>query len=267
LDILTFVLLLAVGCAAGFLAGFFGVGGGILLVPALLFYYQTTTITSLVTTHLAFGTSLLIIIFASASSAYKYDRGGYVLWRGVLLMGIGSVVGALIGSAIAAMLQGRTLRQIFAVVLVVAAVRLLNQPRKPKGNLPPDLGAQKLLPAGLFVGLLSALAGVGGGVLAIPVMYSLFRFPLKKALGTSSAIITITAFAGAVGYAVKGWGMQGLPNFTLGFVDYLIALPLILGSLPLAMVGAAVAEKTRPDTLRKIFALLLIVVAAKMFLG
>ena len=98
-------------------------------------------------------------------------------------------------------------------------------------------------------------------------MHSLFRFPLKKAFGTSSAIITITAFTGAVGYAMKGWGMQGLPAYTLGYVDYLIALPLILGSFPLAMVGAAVAEKSKPDTLRKIFALLLIVVAAKMFLG
>ena len=177
MDILTFVLLLAAGCAAGFLAGFFGVGGGILLVPVLLFYYQTTTITSLVTTHLAFGTSLLIIIFASASSAYRYNRGDYVLWRGVLLMGIGSAVGALIGSAIAAMLQGRTLRQIFAVVLVVAAVRLLSQARKPKGNLPPDLGAQKLLPAGLFIGLLRPLPVSGVGCWRSPSCIRSSAFP------------------------------------------------------------------------------------------
>jgi uncharacterized protein len=266
-DILTFILLLAAGCAAGFLAGFFGVGGGILLVPVLLFYYQTTSITSLVTTHLAFGTSLLIIIFASASSAYQYNRGEFVVWRGVLLMGIAGAVGALVGSAIAVVLQGRTLRQFFALVLVVAALRLLSQTRKPKGNLPPELGAQKLLPAGVLVGLIASLAGVGGGVFAVPIMYSLFRFPLKKALGTSSAIITITAVAGALGYAAKGWNVLGLPPHAFGYVDYLTALPLILGSLPLAIVGAAVAEKTKADTLRKIFALLLIVVAAKMFLG
>lgn len=267
MDILTFLLLLAVGCAAGFLAGFFGVGGGILLVPVLLFYYQTAQVTSLISTHLAFGTSLLIIIFASASSAYRYDRNDYVIWRGVLLMGAASAAGALIGSAIAAALQGRTLRQVFAAVLVVAAVRLLSQQRKPKGNLPPELGPQRLLPAGVLIGIVASLAGVGGGVFAIPVMYSFFRFPLKKALGTSSAIITITAFAGAIGYAVKGWNMQGLPPHTLGYVDYLTAIPLVLGSLPLAIVGASIADKAKADTLRKIFALLLIVVAAKMFLG
>ncbi len=267
MDILTFVLLLAAGCAAGFLAGFFGVGGGILLVPVLLFYYGTTSTSSLITTHLAFGTSLLIIIFASASSAYRYDRTQYVIWRGALLMGAGSIVGALVGSVVAAMLQGRTLRQFFAAVLVIAALRLLGQPRKPKGNLPPELAAQKLLPAGLLVGLVASLAGVGGGVFAIPIMYSLFRFPLKKALGTSSAIIAMTALAAAVGYGVKGWNVQGLPPHTLGYVDYLTAIPLILGSLPLAMVGVAAADKTRSDTLRKIFALLLIVVAARMFLG
>jgi uncharacterized protein len=267
LDILTFVLLLVAGCAAGFLAGFFGVGGGILLVPVLLYFYQTASVTSLVSTHLAFGTSLLIIIFASSSSAYQYNRAEHIVWRAVLLIGIGSVVGALAGSFVAAMLQGRTLRQLFAAILVIAALRLLSQPRKPKGNLPPDFAPQRLLPAGLFIGLIASLAGVGGGVLAIPVMYSLFRFPLKKALGTSSAIIGITSFAGAIGYAIKGWNMQGLPPHTLGYVDYLTALPLILGSLPLAMVGASVADKTKADTLRKVFALLLIVVAAKMFLG
>lgn len=267
MDILTFLLLLVAGCAAGFLAGFFGVGGGILLIPILLFYYQTTPITSLVTTHLAFGTSLLIIIFASASSAYQYNRAQHVIWRAVLLLGAASAVGALVGSTFAALLPGRTLRQIFAAVLVIASLRLLSQPSKPKGNLPPELGAQKLLPAGLLIGVISALAGVGGGVFAIPVMYSLFRFPLKKALGTSSAMIIITAFFGAVGYAIKGWNMQGVPPYTLGYIDYLTALPLILGSLPLANVGARVADKTRPDTLRKIFALLLIIMAAKMFLG
>lgn len=267
MDILTFILLLAAGAAAGFLAGFFGVGGGILLVPVLLFYYGTTTTTSLVTTHLAFGTSLLIIIFASASSAYRYDRAQFVVWRGVLLMGAGSVVGALIGSVIAATLQGRTLRQFFAAVLLIAALRLLSQPRKPKGNIPPELAPQKLVPAGALVGLVASLAGVGGGVFAIPIMYSLFRFPLKKALGTSSAIISLTALAATIGYGVKGWNMQGLPPHTLGYVDYLTAIPLILGSLPMAIIGASVAEKTRADTLRKVFALLLIVVAAKMFLG
>jgi hypothetical protein len=266
-DILTFVLLLAAGCAAGFVAGFFGVGGGILFVPVLLFYYQSSHVTSLVSTHLAFGTSLLIIVFASASSAYRYDRSQFVIWRAVLLMGSASVVGALAGSAFAAMLQGRTLRQIFAGVLVVASLRLMSEQRKPKGNQPPELGARRLLPAGVFVGLVSSLAGVGGGVFAIPVMYSLFRFPLKKALGTSSAIITITALAGAIGYTVKGWNVQGLPPHTVGYVDSLTAIPLILGSLPLAMVGATLAEKTKAETLRKVFAVLLIVVAAKMFLG
>jgi uncharacterized membrane protein YfcA len=266
-DILTFLLLLVGGCAAGFLAGFFGVGGGILLVPILLLYYQACHVTSLVSTHLAFGTSLFIIIFASGSSAYRYNRSQFVLWRAVVLMGAAGIVGALIGSGLAAMMQGQTLRRIFAGVLVLASLRLVSRQRKPKGNFPPELSAQRLLPAGGLVGLISSLAGVGGGVFAIPAMYSLFRFPLKKALGTSSAIISVTALAGAIGYAFKGWGVQGLPSFTLGYVDCLTALPLILGALPMAAVGASLAEKTQADILRKIFAVLLVVVAAKMFLG
>jgi uncharacterized membrane protein YfcA len=267
LDILTFILLLLVGCAAGFLAGFFGIGGGILTVPVLLFYYQQAHVTSLVSTHLAFGTNLLTVIFAAAVSAYQHNRDQHVIWRGVLLWGAAGAVGSLAGAFLAATMQGHTLRQIFAAVVAFAAIRLLSQPRKPKGNLPPELGPQKLIPAGALVGFAASLAGVGGGVLAVPIMYSVLHFPLKKALGTSSAIVALSVFAGAIGYAFEGWNMQGLPPHTLGYVDYLTAIPLIIGSLPLAIVGANLSENTKANTLRKIFALLLIVVAAKMFLG
>jgi uncharacterized protein len=113
--------------------------------------------------------------------------------------------------------------------------------------------------------VLSALAGVGGGVLSIPVMHSILKFPLKKALGTSSATIVITAFASALGYAIRGWSNVLLPAGTLGYVDWLTALPLIAGSIPMAAVGATVANKTNVSRLKQIFAIFLLVIAMKMF--
>ncbi len=265
LDPLSILLLLLAGGLAGFLAGFFGVGGGIILVPMLLIFFKSIDVSSLVSTHLAFGTSLLIVIFASLTSAYQYTKNGHVVWRAVIFIGIASVVGATIGSNIAGELQGKTLQKIFAAVVIIAAIRLLSEGQKPKEEPKPNLAPPGLAGTGLVVGLVSSLAGVGGGVFAIPMMYNFLKFPLKKALGTSSATIVITALASSIGYVVKGWDNTLLPAYTLGFVDYFHSIPIIIGTLPAARFGAIVANKTHVDKLRKYYGVFLIVIAAKMF--
>jgi uncharacterized membrane protein YfcA len=181
-------------------------------------------------------------------------------------MGATSVVGGLIGAVLAGGMQGKTLRQIFAGVVIVSAVRMLIETRKPKFEEMPPLQAPPLLGTGFLVGLLSALAGVGGGVLSIPVMHSMLKFPLKKALGTSSATIVITAFAAGIGYVIRGWSNTLVPAGTLGYVDWLTALPLIAGSIPMAAVGANVANKMKATRLKQIFALFLLVIAMKLLL-
>ena len=265
MDLQSGILLLGVGLLAGFLAGLFGVGGGIILVPILLYFFQNIGVSSLVATHLTFGTSLLIIVFTSASSAYEYSRNGHVVWKGVLWMGLSSVAGAWLGSSVAAGLQGKELQQIFAVVVVVAALRVLIPLRKPSGQRQTNTGLPGLIGTGGFVGVVSSLAGVGGGVLSIPIMYSLLRFPLKKALGTSSATIVITALAAASGYVARGLDNPLLPDYTIGYVAYLHAIPVIAASLPMARVGANLAHRTHVGVLRKVFGVFLLIVAVKMF--
>lgn len=265
MDPTSILLLLLAGGIAGFLAGFFGVGGGIILVPILLIFFKSIDVSSLVSTHLAFGTSLFIVIFASLTSAYQYTKNGHVVWRAVAFIGIASVVGAAIGSNIAGELQGKALQRIFAAVVSIAAIRLLAEGQKPKVEPTPNLAPPGLAGTGFVVGLVSSLAGVGGGVFAIPMMYNFLRFPLKKALGTSSATIVITGFASTVGYIITGWGEIGLPSHTLGYVDYYNAIPIIIGTLPAARFGAMVAHKTDVDKLRKYYGMFLIVIAAKMF--
>ena len=265
MDIVTVTLLLAAGGVTGFLAGLFGIGGGVILVPILLFYFHTIGVSSLVATHLTFGTSLLIIVFASSTSAYQYSKNGHVIWKAVLFLGIASVVGAYIGTTIAAQLQGKTLQRIFAAVVAVSAARMLVEARKGADEPQPNLSLPGLGFIGVVVGLISALAGVGGGIFLIPMIYYLLKFPLKKALGTSSATIVITATAAALGYVIKGWGDSLLPEQTLGYVDYIHSIPIIIGTLLTARLGATVAHKTNVDVLRRIFAVFLLVVAAKMF--
>lgn len=264
MDIGSILVLLLIGCISGLLAGFFGVGGGIVLIPFLLYYFQSSGVTSLVATHVTFGTSLMVILFSSLASSYQYYRNSQVLWRAVLVIGLASVVGAFGGSMLAGALEGKTLQRIFAILVGVAAIRLLVNSRKPRGNPEPNLAIPGLAGTGLAVGLASSLAGIGGGVLSIPIMYSILHFPLKRAIGTSSATIVITALASVVGYIVGGWGNPLLPEGTLGYVDVLHALPIILGTVPFASLGAHLAEKTGSSVLKKGFGFFLLVVATKM---
>jgi len=265
-DPLHAVLLAAAGAAAGFLAGLFGVGGGILLVPILLVFFRTIGVSALVATHLAFGTSLFIVVFTSLSSARTYAARGLVSWRAVAIMGASSVLGAYGGSLLASRLAGTALQRIFAAVVTLAALRMLLKQAGTGADREPDLRVPGLAAIGLGVGAVSSLAGVGGGVLSIPLMVFLLGFPLKRALGTSSATIIITATAAVIGYIVNGWGEPLLPPGALGYVDVLHAVPVILGSIPLATVGARTANHLHGDTLRRLYAVFLLAIAARMFL-
>ena len=265
MDIVNAALLFVAGGVAGFLAGLFGIGGGVILVPILLFYFHSIGVSSLVATHLTLGTSLLVVVFASSTSAYQHFKNGHVIWKGVLYLGVASIVGAWLGATIAADLPGKTLQRIFALVVMIAALRMLVEARKSTGEPNPNLAPPGLGLAGFIAGLVSSLTGLGGGILLVPMMYYFLKFPLKKSLGTSSATIVITATAGAVGYVMRGWGNALLPDNTLGYVDYIHSIPIIIGTLLTAGFGATVAHKANVDVLRKFFAVFLLVVATKMF--
>jgi uncharacterized membrane protein YfcA len=268
MDVLGLLLFFLCGCVAGFLAGLFGIGGGIVVIPVLLYYFHSIGVSSLVATHLTFGTSLFIVLFTSLSSAYQYSRNGHVVWRAVLFIGLASVAGALLGASIAARLEGWQLQRIFSIVVTIAAVRLMVESRGAKGERTPDVARTGLLLAGLAVGLVSSLAGVGGGVLSVPMMYYLMKFPLKKALGTSSATIVITVFAASIGYALYGWqdpSLKHYEGFTVGYVDVLLSIPVIIGTIPMAKLGASVAHRTHVNKLRTLYAVFLFVIATKMF--
>jgi len=119
---------------------------------------------------------------------------------------------------------------------------------------------------GITAGVVSALAGVGGGVITIPMMYYLVSMPLKLAIGTSSAAIFITAAFSVAGYIVNGMGHADLPPLSLGFVDLQRGAALAIGSLVTARLGASVSFRTHPYRLRKFFALFIICISLYMLL-
>jgi len=253
-----------IGCGIGFLAGLFGVGGGFVMVPILIFSYEQSGISSSVLTHVAIGTSLFVVVFASIMSAYQHRKQGSIHWRSVFVIGCSSALTAFATTRLAAALSGKHLRIAFAMIVMTAAIRMLTESKiqaQKKLELLSSPNTFGLVGVGFTAGIVSALAGIGGGVYSIPIMYYFLKMPLKLAIGTSSAAIVITALFSMAGYILNGIGRSGLPGWCVGFVDLQHGVALAIGSIFLARVGAYVSFKTHPFRLRKLFAIFVILIS------
>lgn len=264
-EIITMLLVYgAVGALVGILAGLLGVGGGGVIVPLLVFVFHLQGVNDRITMHLALGTSLASIVFTSISSFMAHHRRGAVHWRTVRLIVAGIVGGTLLGSRCAALLSTDFLKVFFVLFLYFVALQMLiNRPPKPSREL-PGLAGMSL--AGGVIGMLSSLVGIGGGSLSVPFMVWC-NIAVHQAIGTSAAIGLPIALAGTVGYIFNGWGQQALPAYCVGFV-YLPALAGIAAvSVLTAPLGVRLAHRLPVSRLRKIFAVMLIVVGTRMLVS
>ncbi|HMQ80515.1 MAG TPA: sulfite exporter TauE/SafE family protein [Ignavibacteria bacterium] len=264
----TVLILVSIGIAAGVLSGLFGVGGGIIIVPSLLAVYGFNHFDSPYIVHIAIATSLFTIIFTSLSSAHKHFSHGNVEWKAALFIGLTSAVTVFLFSKIAILLPGETLKQTFSVVLIIVALKMLFD-KKEKHDDNADKRPEMFRPwlclgIGALSGAIAAFSGLGGGVFVIPLMHYLMKAPIKKAIGTSSAAILITAVAGVLSYFVNSpAGANSIP-YSFGMVDTLSALPVIAASIPFARVGVYINRKTHHYLLTKLFAVFIIIVSVKL---
>lgn len=257
----TILLYCLLGAFVGVLAGLLGVGGGLVIVPILVYAFNYQQIPGEIIMHLALGTSLASIIFTSISSFSAHHRRGAVDWLTVRRIVIGILTGTFLGSCFASLLSTNMLKIFFVVFLYFVAYQFLTN-KKPKASreLPGRFG---MFVAGNTIGFVSSLVGIGGGALSVPFM-SWCNVVVHRAIGTSSAIGLPIAIAGTVGYAYTGWGNSILPEYSLGF----IYLPALFGiaavSVLTAPFGVKLAHSLPVGKLKKIFALLLIVVGTRM---
>ncbi|WP_087719223.1 sulfite exporter TauE/SafE family protein [Salinicola salarius] len=255
---------LLVGAAAGLMAGVFGIGGGIVIVPALVFTFLAQGFDPAVVAHLAVGTSLATIVVTGASSAWGHWRRGSVRQDWLRLMIPGLIVGGIVGVLLASALPGHALTRLFGVFAVLMALKmLLTRPPATRGRVPRRW---PMTLAGTVIGGVSTLFGVGGGVMSVPWL-SRFTSRMTEAVGTSSAIGLPIALIGTLTNIVVGWGVMTLPAGATGYVMWPAFLGLMVTSVPMARVGVKVAHALPARTLRRIFALLLIVVGIKLMIG
>lgn len=251
----------ALGAVAGVLAGLLGIGGGLVIVPLLVFTFSWQHFPDPVIMHLALGTSMASILFTSVSSFWAHHQRGAVQWIVVRRIVPGILVGTFLGSCLAARLSTTFLKGFFAFFLYYVCVQmLLNRKPKPTRQVPSLSG---MTGVGGVIGAFSSLVGIGGGTLSVPFMIWC-NLTVHQAIGTSAAIGFPIAVAGTLGYIYNGLHVSGLPGYSVGFV-YLPALTgLVCASVVTAPLGVRLAHNLPVDRLKRVFALVLFVVATRM---
>lgn len=259
-----FLLYLGLGVIVGILAGLLGVGGGAVIVPVLVFSFGASGFSDAYIMQMALGTSLASIMFTSLSSLRAHHQHGAVNWDVVKRITPGILVGTLCGALLAAMIPAKFLKVFFVVFLFyVATQTMLNIKPHPARQLPGRLG---LFGVGSLIGMVSSWVGIGGGALSVPFMVWC-NIKMHQAIGTSSAIGFPIAIAGTVGYVLSGWHIASLPSQSLGFI-YLPALAgLTMASIVFAPVGAKLAHRLPVAKLKKIFAIMLYLLGARMLVS
>jgi hypothetical protein len=235
-----------VGLGAGAVSGLFGVGGGILIVPGLILVMHMEQ-------RLAHGTSLAAVLPISVASLVGYLADGKVDWAVALPLSAGAVAGALVGTKLLHVLPHRATGFGFVGVILVTAVRLLTDNGLADGRSTLHVGAVlALVVTGLLTGILAGLFGVGGGVIMVPAMVMLFGMTPAMAKGTSVAVIIPTALMGT-------WRNRKNRN-----ADLAVAVAVGLAGVVSAYLMAKVAVGMSDELSNTLFAILLLVVAARL---
>ncbi len=257
-----------VGAGAGILAGLLGVGGGLIIVPALAYLYLGFGFEASLIMQLAVGTSLATIVATSASSTWSHHKKAAVMWPIFIRIAPAITVGVVLGAYWAVNISSDTLKQIFGVVEMLVAVRMLvgiyapAHPDRPQGHS-SQKGHQI---AGLGIGIFSALIGIGGGIFMVP--YLTWRMVgIRQAVATSAACGLPIAIVGCISFIALGLNQSQLPQYATGFVYWPSVLVIGVSSVAMAPLGVHLAHRIPTKALKTVFALLLVAVSVQMVLA
>ncbi|MDK9699447.1 MAG: sulfite exporter TauE/SafE family protein [bacterium] len=258
-------LLIAAGFFVGIIAGFIGIGGNVVLIPITLELFRAWKIPEEVRTHLTYGTMLLVTVVTAVSATVRQHFQQLILWKLVPYFVLGSIAATQLFGSILKHVHGNTLQLFFAVMIFALGVRWFftrNHPDAPQTRL---LNPWLMFLCGMLVGVISLFTGLGGGVIMIPLLSSLFHVPTKNLAGTSSAVLIFTAASATASYLWGGVGVEGLPPDAIGYVWPKVALLVAIGTVPGSQIGAVLNKKYAKQWFRVTFAAIQILMALWIF--
>jgi len=252
-----------IGMVAGYMAGFLGIGGGFIVVPSLTYLFLQNPETAPWAIHMAVATSLCTMLITSLSSIIAHQRKKAIRWKLVRSVAVGLMVGAVMGAALAHWLRGEALVRVFGLFALLASLQLILG-RQPDGErpMPGQPGASM---AGLVIGGISSLIGIGGGALMGP--WQLWHgVRAQNAVATSAACGYPIAVAGTFAFVVFGQG-NDLPNGAMGYVHLPAFFGIALTSALAAPLGAASVHRLPPRLVKRLFGAFLMLVGLRMLAG
>ncbi len=246
---MTILLAIIFGTIIGLLLGLIGGGGSILTVPILVYVLEQGV-------HEATATSLAIVGATSLIGTVPHARAGRVSIRTALLFGGAGIAGAFAGVALNRLVSGPVLLLLFGILMLIVAGRMIlgRKPKVDNATSHHDAALWKILTSGLGVGVMTGFFGVGGGFLIVPALVLVLGFPMRMAVGTSLAIITINSAAGMVA------------QLGTGDIDLALAGMFVIGGFVGATVGGRVAGEVDDRRLSRAFAVFIVVVGTYLII-
>ena len=245
----------------GFVAGLFGIGGGLITVPFLYYIFGQLGIDQQYIMHLAVGTSFAIIIPTSTVSVLTHHKFNAVDFNIVKNYGIFVITGVVIGTIFAATLKTKSLVLFFSIVILFLGIYLLLIKEREQ-NIVSEMKLYLKFILGVIVGFISAIMGIGGAVMNVPI-FKYFGYSINKAIGSAAAIGFLIALFGAIGFLISGSYLKTNLPLSIGFLNipaFLIFIPI---TTFMARLGARTVHKIDKNKISKIFGIFLLLVAAK----
>ena len=247
----------------GFVAGLFGIGGGLITVPFLYYIFGSLEIDQTYLMHLAVGTSFAIIIPTSTVSVLTHHKFKAVDFDIVKSYGVYVIFGVILGTIFAASLKTKSLVLFFSIIIFFLGTYLLLLKEKEKVAVVKIKLHLKIL-LGIIVGFISAPMGIGGAVMNVPIL-KFFGYSINKAIGSAAAIGFLIAVSGAIGFLITGRYLETNLPLSFGFINipaFLIFIPI---TTFMARIGARTVHKIDKNKISRFFGIFLIFVAIKFF--
>ncbi|WP_347840949.1 sulfite exporter TauE/SafE family protein [uncultured Draconibacterium sp.] len=261
LDLQLILILLLAGSLAGFIAGLFGVGGGIIVVPVTLWVLKMQQVESEYIQHIAVGTSLTVMVFTTFMSSLGHYRKKAIHVEVFKSMAPGIVLGSVAGSLLASSIPSKSLQIVFIIFAYLVSIKtLVGFNPNSSWNLPKPLG---IFSIGTLFGGISGLLGIGGGVFNVPFLLAC-KVPIKKAVGTSAALSWSVAVSGTISYLWTGFQVADLPEGTFGFCYFPVAITLIITTSIFAPLGVKLTHALSPKIMQLIFGLMLLGISTQI---
>ena len=255
--------MIASAIITGFMAGFFGIGGGLIMVPILFYLFNFSGIEQSYVMHLALGTSFSIIIPTSIISTMTHMKFKAVDFDIVKTFGFFVAIGVVCGTIFAVSLKTSSLVLFFSIMTMLFSIYFLTAKEKVNST-PRKINLIYRVVCGFSSGFLSAPMGIAGGVINTPIL-KMFGYPIKVAIGCSAAVGFVIAVIGAIGFAVSGSYLDIKVPLSLGFINiptFLIFVPI---TMFMAKIGAKSVHKFDKKLIGKLFGVYLFIISCKLF--